>query len=173
MKIYIYGLCVLIAIGIMGCNGKNPNNGVSREEFFGVDLNQSNQVVKLHNLLIDKKVDYKGKCMSEWTDGMGTDYEFSEGKIVSIDIAEGDIKDVEQVYFELDSIFTNKYKSQEHLNLREWMTTGDNSFYFEYLNFYSYNTYRIGLTLRLVSPVKDEKNITSASVRVGLGVTDN
>ena len=158
--IFLAGLCI-------GCDDSKRTDNES-VDFFGLNLNKANQVVELHNELLSGKVKYREKTLAEWTDGLISDYDMSDGKITSMTITEGALSEIEPTYHSLDSIFSYRYSVGEHYKQNDWIFS-EEGYYMEYLNFYDYNAYRISLSIRLYSPTKDENVISGGLVRVGLG----
>lgn len=158
--IFFAGLCI-------GCVDSKRTDRES-VDFFGVDLNKANQIEVLHNELLRGKVKYREKTLTEWTDGLISDYDMSDGKVTSMTISEGAMSEIEPTYHSLDSIFSHRFSIGEHYKQNDWIFS-EEGYYTEYLNFYDYNAYRISLSIRLYSPTKDENEVSSGLVRVGLG----
>ena len=78
--IFFAGLCI-------GCVDSKRTDRESLD-FFGVDLNKANQIEVLHNELLRGKVKYREKTLTEWTDGLISDYDMSDGKVTSMTISE-------------------------------------------------------------------------------------
>lgn len=161
--IFIAGLCI-------GCVDSKRTDRES-VDFFGVVLNKANQIEVLHNELLSGKVKYREKALTEWTDGGISDYDLSDGKVTSMTMIEGTLSEIEPTYHSLDSIFSHRFSVGEHLKQNDW-NFSEEGYYTEYINFYDYNTYRIGLSIRLYSPTKDENDVSSGLVRVSLGEKD-
>ena len=166
----IAGICFLTFIMAVSCNRESKK--VSHTDFFGVNLDENdNQVEKLHNLILAGEVKLNGKVLREWTDNIGTDYWLSEGQMVSIEIERGDVEYVSNIRDSLNFSYSERFTSTNHLRSKQWVQTDSGENYFEYIDFYQYRNYSIGVHYRIISPVCDETNITSAEVRVGLGLS--
>lgn len=147
--------------------GEEKNN---ETDFFGVNLESSgNQVKKLHKLLIAGKVIKDGKVLKEWDEFPGTDYSFSEGKVVSFELAQGEVDKVSYIRDSLNVSFSERFKIENHYRSKEWIQIDSNEFYYEYFDLYEYGIYTIGVAYRIISPTCEETNIKSAMVRVSLG----
>jgi hypothetical protein len=153
----------------MGCNQTGKNE--KRTDFFGVNLDENgNQVKALHNLLSKGKVIQDGKVLKEWEDELGTDYIFSEGKVVSFEIIQDDVKSVSDIRDSLNLSFSERFTTVNHMMMNDWIQMDSKLYYFEYLDLYEYGRYTIGLNYRVCSPTGTNSDIESALVRVTLGI---
>lgn len=167
----IMGMCLLGCLLLISCNKKDNIN--NQTDFFGVNLdNDGNQVERLHNLLVEGKVKHDNKVLREWEDQIGSDYELTEGEMVSLEMCKGNEEEVKSIRDSLNLAFSEKFTPKNHLMLREWIKT-ESDYYYEYIDFYEYGKYAIGVHYRIFSPTGDENNVTSAEVRVGLRLVEN
>ena len=165
----VVGTCLLTFLMVASCN--RDNKSVHKTDFFGVDLDEyGNQVEKFHDLLLAGKVRNNGKVLTEWTDHIGTDYWISEGKMTSVGVDHGDVDKVSVIRDSLNLSYSERFTPENHIKLKQWIQTDSDEHYFEYIDFYKYGLYSIGVHYRIYSPTCDETNITFADVRVGLGL---
>lgn len=170
LKIVLFVLTYCLTVS--ACTKNNvPLEEWEENEFFGLDIDKSDQVSAFHELLSSGKLDWHGTKLEEWNDGWGTDYDLSEGNVSTTCIFDGNVQDARLLFNQLDSIFFNRYNNREPLKLKEWVELEDENYSISYLNFYSYKGYRIGVTLMIVSSEKDENKASVGCVRIGLAAS--
>jgi hypothetical protein len=164
----IVGMLLLCHFTIIGCNPIEQSD--KETDFFGVNLDENdNQVKKLHDLLLVGKVKQNGKVLKEWADAWGTEYSFSEGKVVSFELAQGEVEKVSFIRDSLNTSFSERFTPVNHFMMKEWVPIDSKQFYFEYLDLYEYRNYTLGVNYRIISPTRDKTNIKSALLIVSLG----
>lgn len=165
-------LLLSFCLTVSACTNSNvpvPFEKWEKNEFFGLNLDNNDQVGEFHKLLISGKLDWNGTKLEEWDDGWGSDYDLSEGKISTTCIFNGTAQDTRLLFNQLDSAFFKRYNNREPLKQKEWAEINDGMYSISYLNFFNYKGYRIGLTMVIVSSEKDEKTADAGCVRIGLG----
>lgn len=150
-------------------NDNQPFEEWKKNEFFGLNLDKDGQVAEFHKLLLSGKLDWNGTKLEEWTDGFGSDYELTEGRTSTTCVFQGSAEDARSLFERVDSILYNRYNNCEPLKQKEWTATSDGIYSMSYVNFYNYKGYRIGVTMVIESPEKDESKANAGSVRIGLG----
>lgn len=164
--LFVFTCCLTVS----ACtNNKDSFEEWRKNEFFGLDLDKSNQVGEFHKLLISGKLDWHGTKLEEWDDGWGSDYDLSEGKISTTCIYDGDAQNARSLFAHVDSVFYSRYNNREPLKQKEWVELEDGAYSISYINFFKYKGYRIGVTLVIVSYEKDENKASAGCVRIGLG----
>lgn len=105
----------------------------------------------------------------EWRDELGSDYEFSDGRVVSAIIYSGNKQKAERTYNEVDSIFASRYHLTFPAKAEDWEESLQNPPCMKYINFYEFGTKTVSVALHLYSQVKNENNVDKAEVIIGLG----
>lgn len=168
IKIAFFALSCCLAVS--ACTNRNATvEEWKKNEFFGLDLDKSDQVGEFHELLSFGKLDWHGTKLEEWDDGWGSDYDLSEGKVSTTRLFNGSAQEARSLFIHLDSIFFDRYNNREPLKQKRWIEHDDGIFTMTYLNFFDYKGYRIGLTLIVESTEEDENKASAGSVLVGLG----
>lgn len=170
-KVFVNVLFVLMCcLSLSACTNYNhPFEEWKQNEFFGLNLDQDNQVAEFHKLLLSGKLDWNGTKLEEWSDGFGSDYELSGGNISTTCIFQGSAEEARSLFNSVDSVMFYRYNNREPLMQKEWNRTSDGMYSMSYVNFYDYNGYRIAMTMVIESPEKDEGKANAGSVRIGLG----
>lgn len=156
-------------LSLSACTNNNSFDEWEKNEFFGTDLNKSDQVAEFHRLLCSHNLEWNGTMLEEWTDGYSSDYELSEGKISTTCIFQGSAKEARSLFNHVDSVLYNRYENREPYEQNEWTKLSDGVYSMSFVNFYNYKGYRIGVTLVIESPEEDESKAKEGSVRIGLG----
>lgn len=146
-----------------------PIEDWGNNEFFGLNLDKSNQVVEFHKLLVSGKLYWQGTKLEEWTDGFISDYDLSDGQISSTCIFKGSAQDTQSLFAQLHNIFYSRYNNCKPLKQKEWIDQGNGSYSITCIDFYDYKGYRIGVTMVLESNKKDKTAVYAGSIRLGLG----
>ncbi len=111
------GVILLFMMVIVSCSSKattmNEDNKIhgNSEKFEILELlvDSPLQARAIHHLLNNNQVVYNNMPIIEWEDsqygdGLKTDFEFSEGKMVSGTLFEGDLNSARKIFTEADSI---------------------------------------------------------------------
>lgn len=155
---------------VSACSNSNVSvEEWGRNEFFGLDLDKSDQVGAFHELLTSNKLDWHGTKLEEWDDGLMSDYELSEGKLSTTCLFNGSAQEARSLFIHLDSVFFDRYNNREPLKQKRWIKHDDDIFTISYHNFFNYKGYRIGITLVIESAEEDENKANVGSVLIGLG----
>lgn len=168
---------VFLVIGslfLLSCVQKQSNSDNTKdlksESFEVIDLlaDNPNQIDLIHGLLKKQQVVYKNSPIVEWSDDFGTDYDFSNGNIVSAMLFEGDIDFAHKVFNEVDSILNSKYSLYYPAKAQEWDCVGLLPC-MKYVNFYNIGYKKGTIALYIYSSTKDENNVQNAQVVIGFG----
>lgn len=150
-------------------NKKDKESHVASEKFELLDLvDDFNEVSTLHDLLNNNQVVYGDYSVVEWRDGLGSDYEFSDGKIVSGVIYEGDSNVARKIFNDVDSVFNSKYKLEAPLMANEWDCFGELPC-MKYMNLFNTGARKVSVGLYVYSKDQDENKATKTQVIVTLG----
>ncbi len=191
VKFIISTLLAFSIAGLFSCTPKNDQNrqndqqdfatinlsdnsfeGWQKNEFFGLNLDNDNQVPEFHKILVSGKYNWNNVKIEEWLDGFGSDFEMSGGTISTAIIFCGTAQDAQSIFYRMDNAFNERYQNREPLVQNEWIHLEDNLYLMTHYNFFTYKGYRIVLTLELKSPTKNEEKATAGMVRLGLGAID-
>lgn len=140
-----------------------------KNEFFGVNLDQTEQVSEFHQQLIAGGVKWKGRTLKEWNDEIGPDYDLSGGKMASAALYDGDAEEACKLFETLDSMLYERYQNREPYQQKEWEERGDGTYRMSFANFFEYRGYRISIVLRLTTPDMDDNSPMKGDVSIGLG----
>lgn len=175
------GVILLFMMFFVSCSSKastmNEDNKihVNSEKFEILELlvDSPLQARTIHHLLNNNQVVYNNMPIIEWEDtqygdGLKTDFEFSEGKMVSGTLFEGDLNFARKIYTEADSILHTKYSLDVPLKSKEWVYVNGLPC-MQYINFYNLESRRIGIGLYIYSETNDENNASNAQVVISLG----
>lgn len=174
------GILIFMLFMLASCSSKR---GESREQNMGESNNSieimelfddnPTQVEKIHNLLNNNKVVYNNKVIEEWKDSLyvdelDSDFDFSEGKIVSATLFDGNPNSARKIWNEVDSVLSTKYTLLAPYKAKEW-TLVNGLPCMQYFNFYETGYRRISIKLYLYSETEDEDNVQNAQVVIGFG----
>lgn len=170
---------IFLAVGflfLLSCTQKQSNsdstntNDVKSESFEVIDLlvDNPNQINLIHGLLKKQQVVYKNSPIVEWSDELGTDYDFSNGNVVSMTLFEGNIDSARRFFNEVDSTLNSKYSLYYPAKAQEWDCVGLLPC-MKYVNFYNIGSRKGTIALYIYSSTKDEDNVQNAQVVMGFG----
>lgn len=171
------GALIFMLVVIVSCSSKRAdsnmgesNNTIEIMELFNEN---SNQVENIHNLLNKNNVSYKGEPIVEWKDSvyvdeLDSDFDFSDGKVVSATLFDGNPNSARELWNEVDSVLSTKYTLIAPLKTEEWLLVNGLPC-MQYINFYKIGCRRISIGLYLYSETENENNIQNAQVVIGFG----
>lgn len=154
---------------------KQDNLKYSLEQIFRHYLNTEGLIPTLHSKAEEELLTINGDVITEWNDGLfGTDFELSEGNIISFVVYEGTPSKANNVLDYLENIirevaiYVNDYQS------KEWSPAKDDEpSYFEHLVVFNGGLYRILITTRVFSYTNSEDDVVMAQIRLGISLQEH